>query len=245
MQIFPVLDLKGGQVVRAVGGRRDEYRSVISDLAPTSAARDIAAALRQRFSLTHLYVADLDAIAGAPPDVPTFRRLRTEGFHLWVDAGLRDCDHAASLFDAGVEELVFGLETLRGLEELSRACNRHGPRVAFSLDLKNGEPLGDRQAWKNGDAWSIAEEAVSAGIQRMIVLDLAHVGSGNGVGTEALCARIAKAFPRVEVIAGGGVRGVEDLRRLQDCGVWGVLLASALHDGRITPDHLAEFTGVA
>jgi uncharacterized protein related to proFAR isomerase len=37
--------------------------------------------------------------------------------------------------------------------------------------------------------------------------------------------------PDVEIIAGGGVRGIEDLRRLKKKGIRGVLLASALHDG--------------
>jgi phosphoribosylformimino-5-aminoimidazole carboxamide ribotide isomerase len=245
MLILPVLDLMAGQVVRGIGGRRKEYRPIVSNLAATSAPCDVAAALRQRFSLTHFYVADLDALAGAPPDIATYKSLQERGFRLCVDAGLRDSDDAAPLLDAGVEELVFGLETSHGPQQLRRACKRYGQRVVFSLDLKNGEPLGDRQCWQNGDAWSIVEQAVSAGIHRMIVLDLARVGGGGGVGTESLCARIVEAFPRVRLIAGGGVRGVEDLRRLRACGVSGVLLASALHDGSITPDQLTEFTGSA
>jgi uncharacterized protein related to proFAR isomerase len=36
------------------------------------------------------------------------------------------------------------------------------------------------------------------------------------------------------------VRDEHDLRRLRGCGVTAVLVASALHDGRIRREHLAE-----
>jgi phosphoribosylformimino-5-aminoimidazole carboxamide ribotide isomerase len=50
---------------------------------------------------------------------------------------------------------------------------------------------------------------------------------------------LAAAHPEVEVSAGGGVRGVADLRRLRDCGVRAALVASALHDGAVTAAELA------
>ena len=42
----------------------------------------------------------------------------------------------------------------------------------------------------------------------------------------------------MEVFAGGGVRDLADLGRLRQCGVAGVLVASALHDGRLRPEQL-------
>ena len=45
------------------------------------------------------------------------------------------------------------------------------------------------------------------------------------------------------MLVGGGVRGVEDLRRLKRSGASAVLVASALHDGRLTPGAAAEFSG--
>ncbi|HKB34931.1 MAG TPA: HisA/HisF-related TIM barrel protein, partial [Gemmataceae bacterium] len=67
------------------------------------------------------------------------------------------------------------------------------------------------------------------------------VGAGSGTGTEELCRWLAEAYPGVEVAAGGGVHGPDDLRRLRTCGVRAVLVASALHDGRLTRTDLAEF----
>jgi phosphoribosylformimino-5-aminoimidazole carboxamide ribotide isomerase len=105
--------------------------------------------------------------------------------------------------------------------------------VVFSLDLRDGAPLGAGAGWA-ADAASVAAQAVGLGVRRLLVLDLARVGVGTGTGTDALCARLAAAHPEVEVSAGGGVRGVADLRRLRDCGVRAALVASALHDGALT-----------
>ena len=55
-------------------------------------------------------------------------------------------------------------------------------RLIFSLDLKQGEPLGNLACWRAPDAWSIAEEVIEWGVQRLIVLDLCGVGEGKGRG---------------------------------------------------------------
>jgi phosphoribosylformimino-5-aminoimidazole carboxamide ribotide isomerase len=241
LRILPVLDILGGVVVRGVGGRRQEYRPIVSRLTRSAIPLDVARAIQSEYGLSEFYLADLDAISGASPSVPLYTQLRDAGFRLWIDAGLRFADDAEPLLAAGVEQVVFGLETLDSSSHLSRACERHGPRIIFSLDLRNGEPLGNREAWNHGDAFTIAEQAVTAGANHIIILDLARVGVGTGVGTEELCHRVAQAFPNVEIIAGGGVRGIDELQRLHECGARGVLLASILHDRRITPEHLAEF----
>lgn len=234
MRIIPVLDVMAGQVVRGVAGRRSEYRPIVSQLTSSSQPLDVAQAFRTHFGLTELYVADLDAIAGAAPAWPLYAELRAHGFRLWVDAGVRDRERSARLADHGIEGIVVGLETVSGPETLATLCQEFGgDRILFSLDLKGGQPLGAVSAWRASDAWGIAMQAVELGVRRLIVLDLERVGVGSGAGTEELCRRIAESHPHLELVAGGGVRDRHDLERLQQCGVRAVLLASALHDGRI------------
>jgi phosphoribosylformimino-5-aminoimidazole carboxamide ribotide isomerase len=235
MRLIPVLDLSKGQVVRGVAGRRRDYRPVVSRLTPSTEPLAVAREFRDHFGLTELYLADLDAIAGAPAALAVYDALHANGFRLCVDAGICLPDDAQTLARASVEGIVAGLETLRSPDALRALCADHGAgRIIFSLDLKGGRALGEVSTWDTADAWGIAVQAIDCGARRLIVLDLERVGVGAGTGTEVLCARLAADYPDVEVIAGGGVRGVEDLRRLKACGVRGVLVASALHDGRIT-----------
>src|SRR5438445_13047765 len=83
---------------------------------------------------------------------------------------------------------------------------------------------------------SIAFKAVQLGIRRLLVLDLARVGTGGGTGTEALCKELLQRHPEIELAAGGGVRAQQDLRSLKEGGIAAVLAASALHDGRLQPE---------
>jgi phosphoribosylformimino-5-aminoimidazole carboxamide ribotide isomerase len=72
----------------------------------------------------------------------------------------------------------------------------------------------------------------------MIVLDLARVGSRGGPDSSVL-AQIRRAAPDVELIAGGGVRGADDLAALARLGYDGALVATALLTGALTSDDIA------
>jgi phosphoribosylformimino-5-aminoimidazole carboxamide ribotide isomerase len=76
------------------------------------------------------------------------------------------------------------------------------------------------------------------GVEQIIVLDLVRVGSGEGVNMPFLTS--ALKLRGVKVFVGGGVRGIEDLLALRDMGVFGVLVATALHSGKITLTQLKQ-----
>lgn len=234
MRVLPVLDVMGGHVVRGVGGQRQEYRPVRSRLTASSRPLEVAQAFRDQLGLEEIYLADLDAIAGAEPAWSIFAGLRERGFRLWVDAGVRTLTRACQLVEAGSDDIIVGLETVQGPAELAEIVRALGDRVVFSLDLREGKPLGERRVWEVDDALPIAAQAVRLGVRRLLVLDLARVGLGAGVGTSELCAHLSAAAPDVEIGAGGGVRDRADIEALRSCGVRCVLIASALHDGRLT-----------
>jgi phosphoribosylformimino-5-aminoimidazole carboxamide ribotide isomerase len=237
-----------GQIVRGVAGRREEYRPNVSKLADSTEPLAIARAIQAQFGCAEFYLADLDAIQGRTPDLETIQQLQAAGLRLWVDAGIRTHRDRTlkMLIVANVARIVVGLESIEGPAELPQIIARVGPeRVVFSLDLKAGQPLGNLERWQSNDPFAIAQRAVSAGVRRMIVLDLARVGVSGGVGTEDLCVRLKRACPEVRLLAGGGVRGIDDIRKLRSTGIDNVLVASALHDGRITPTELAQLAPAA
>ena len=231
MRIIPVIDLKGGHVVRAVGGRRDEYRPIRSRLVDSSCPELIARTFRDRLNLYELYVADLDAIAGAEPAWDVYRTLAGMDLGLMVDAGVRDVATAQAVQQAGSSGVVVGLETVRGPHMLREIIGRIGcDAVWFSLDLKNGQPLGDVSEWRGPCPLEIAIEVLELGVRRVIVLDLARVGERGGTGTEKLCLELLEVEPNLQLIVGGGIRGDDDLNRLEAIGVSGALVATALHE---------------
>ncbi|WP_339912048.1 HisA/HisF-related TIM barrel protein [Symmachiella dynata] len=234
MQIIPVLDILDGNVVRGVAGRRDEYQPVESVLAAGANPLDIARGYRDALGLKRLYLADLDAIMQGRPNRKLWKKLVDDGFEILVDAGVKTIADAQQVYASGATAAIVALETSPSRELLAELCTQYGPpRVIFSLDLKQGRPLGTLDQWQNPAPFDLAVEAVSLGVEQMIVLDLAWVGTGEGLATEELCRRLLERFTQLQVITGGGIRGPGDLPVVQATGVHGLLVASALHSGRI------------
>ncbi|MDX1947844.1 MAG: HisA/HisF-related TIM barrel protein [Pirellulaceae bacterium] len=238
MQVIPVIDLMGGQVLRGVGGRRSEYRPIASPLAADARPGTVAKAFVEQFGFETVYVADLDAIMQGRPDVAAWQEIASAGLELWIDAGLADrhqirrC-HAALREHQLPARLVVGLETLTSPDELQRYSELAREKPIFSLDLKERQPLSKATVWQG-----LAPEAIAAAVEKMglgelIVLDLADVGTNGGTGTLDLCRQLWSAL-RLRIIAGGGVRNLHDLQTLASVGCESALVASALHDGRLT-----------
>lgn len=243
MLIIPVLDILNGVVVRGVGGRREEYRPVVSVLAQSARPMDVAQAFREQFGLTTLYVADLDGILRQQPNADVFRQLTSEGFELWVDAGVRSLSDSKRLFSAGAAKVVIGLESIPDRRLLSELVAEFGAsRVIFSLDLLAGRPMTGRSDWPDPSPLGIALNVIRLGVTQLIVLDLASVGEQRGPSTIALCESIQRIAPEVSLITGGGIRSADDLPPLQDAKLDGVLIATALHNGRIKHAELSALS---
>jgi phosphoribosylformimino-5-aminoimidazole carboxamide ribotide isomerase len=242
MRIVPVLDLKAGQAVRAVAGDRAHYPPLRSLLHEGTDPIGLARVLRQRFGFQELYLADLDAICGSPPALGVYRELALLGLDLWVDAGLRDVRLAETLSASGVSTLVAGLETLEGPDVLGALVRQLGPgRIVFSLDLRGGRPLLNSNAasWRVDNTLELAQMAFDQGIRRLLLLDLARVGTGTGTGTIELVRALRHRAPLdTELAVGGGVSGAADLPALRNSGASVVLVGSALHQGTIVPADL-------
>ena len=236
-EIIPVLDLMRGRVVRGIAGQRESYQPITSRLADSSDPLQIADAFASQLGLDRIYLADLDAIENNQPAWNEIERLTGAGHRLMVDAGLRDVDRARDLVERGVETVVAGLETVPGpglVRELVQAVGNE--TLVFSLDLKQGVPMAHPGDWSESTPVEIADSVIDAGVVRLIVLDLAGVGTGSGPPTLELCRRIRSRHVGIELITGGGIRGSQDISDATRAGADAVLVASALHDGSLLPD---------
>ena len=235
--MVPVMDLKAGSVVHAVGGQRDTYQPVRSELFPSADPAAVAQVLVDRFQATWVYVADLDAIQGNSPDWRSLTAVANAGLQLMLDAGVGDRDTAQTVACATVaghqlDAVIVALECLRDASDLSGLVQTIGPeRAVFSLDLINGQPLGTCTSLTARGPLKIADLAWDAGFRRLIVLDLAAVGKGQGPATIELCRSLSAGHAWLQLISGGGVRGEQDLLALSGAGCHTALVASSLYLG--------------
>jgi phosphoribosylformimino-5-aminoimidazole carboxamide ribotide isomerase len=225
--------------VHASGGRRAAYRPVPGGPLVSRLGEGLALArgyLDEMVGVRELYVADLDAIAGALPSGAHLAALGSLGAPLWVDAGVVEEERALEVRQLGASRVVVGLETLESMRQLEVVAAAVGgaDRVAFSLDLRDGVPLVRSDALRGATPAALAAEAAECGAGTVIVLDLARVGAGRGLDVSLLAGLRALLPPECALAAGGGVRGWRDIELLAGAGCDAVLVASALLDGRLT-----------
>jgi phosphoribosylformimino-5-aminoimidazole carboxamide ribotide isomerase len=235
MQVIPVLDIRGGQVVHAAGGDRAGYRPIETPLAKGSDPVSVAEGLLRLFPFRQLYLADLDGIGGGDPDRCTIARLTAAwpDVELWVDNGARSPEEALGLLAHERLAAVIGSETWREPERLGELVAAWSGRVVVSLDFRGDTFLGPAALLAQPQTWP----------DRVIVMTLARVGSGAGPDLERLKQVAALAGPDRQAHAAGGVRGPDDLLALSDAGAAGVLVASALHAGKIKAGDLYRIAG--
>ncbi len=233
MRVIPVIDILNGVAVHAVRGRRSEYQPLKSVLCASADPLDVSSAFKAA-GFSELYVADLNAIMGGHPNYLVLKQIAdTTGLRLMVDAGTADLERAEKLLNSHVSKVIIGTETLHSISFLKDAVAAVGKeRVAVSLDLKGEKVLSRFELGKLGNPLCILQEIQKVSVDQVILLDLARVGSSEGVNMPLLKEMLKNR--KLKLFVGGGVSDTADLLALKNVGVSGVLVATALHSGKIT-----------
>ncbi|MCA9011677.1 MAG: hypothetical protein KDB01_18115 [Planctomycetaceae bacterium] len=236
MNVIPVIDIRNGVAVHAVSGERSGYQTIRSRLTSDAQPVEVLKALMANFVCGDFYVADLDGIEGRGLNHSTITEMVLTGGSLIVDAGVTTISGAEILLETGVSKVVLPSESLRDLSTLEILLNHlDSDNLVFSIDLRHGNLLIEDPAWQGRSPLDLARFVIDLGLRKIIVLDLAAVGTGNGVPTLQLCRDIRHMAPEANIISGGGVDSIACVQSAADAGLDGLLIASALHDGRLTP----------
>jgi phosphoribosylformimino-5-aminoimidazole carboxamide ribotide isomerase len=236
MNIIPVIDIRNGVAVHAIAGERNAYRAIESQLTSSTQPVEVLKTLKANFGCGVFYVADLDAIEGRACNHDSIVQLALTGVSLIVDAGVTSIRAAEDLLAIGVSKVALPSESLRDLRTLKTLLNHlDSDKLVFSIDLKRGELLVNDPLWQGRSPLDLARFVIDQGLRQLIVLDLAAVGTGNGIPTLQLCRDIKHIAPEANIISGGGVDSLACVQSAADAGLDGLLIASALHDGRLTP----------
>jgi phosphoribosylformimino-5-aminoimidazole carboxamide ribotide isomerase len=232
VRIIPVMDILNGQVVHAVRGKRSEYQPLTSILINSFDPLTVALAFKT-LGFKDLYVADLDSITHNGENLNILRQISSETqLNLLVDQGVEDPEKVERLLEINVSYVIVGTETLSDLAVLGRIMEIYGKeKIIVSLDLENRKVLSKSENLRSKSPVAAASKLEEMGIGKIILLDLARVGSGEGVDVDLLD-RMSRSL-RSKILVGGGVRDVEDLLVLKNLGVAGALVATALHSGNI------------
>ena len=239
MKIIPVIDVLNGKVVHAIRGKRKEYLPLRSTLTNSVDPSAVAQAFKT-LGFNELYLADLDAILGKQPNYKIYKSItELTGLKLIVDAGINDLITAEQVLNSQITKLIIGTETLPNKKFIQETIKHFdAEQLVVSLDLMNSKVLTKPKFDGSKDALNLLRELDEIGVSQFIILDLALVGSNEGVNINFL--KKALSFLQGDVYVGGGVRDVADLIEMKTIGIAGVLVATALHSGKISINDLKQ-----
>lgn len=226
----------GGRVVHARRGDRASYRPIDSALCAGSSPLEIAGALLGLFPFTTLYLADLDAIQRRGDNAASIEALhrRFPRLELWVDSGIAGSAAYAAAQARGIAHAVIGSEAMPESALLLSLCGQEQKRFpVLSLDFRDDGFIGPPALLESPRLWP----------RHVIAMTLARVGGERGPDFDRVSALLKQA-PDKRIYAAGGVRSIDDLEELARRKASGALIASALHDGRITAKALQAFASV-
>lgn len=213
MKVFFVVDIKDGKVVAGKSGEREKYPPIssVSSVVNSDDAVEVVEEIKPRF----LYAADLDRIMGKGNNSDTLLKLSTRVEELIADCGFRKPEELENLPFTP----VVGTETF-DITQLDRKCY-------VSIDFKE-KFLDASEKFKS------YKEAVeflnSLSLEGIIVLPIHAVGT---MKTDFSILEQTLEISEHPVLLGGGISGIGDLERLKEMGCSGVLIATAIHKGRI------------
>lgn len=227
MDIFPAIDLRGGQVVRLYQGDYDKETVYAAD--PCAVARDFLAA-----GAKCLHVVDLDgARDGTLANFDSIAAIaRQGGLYIEVGGGIRDEDRIRRYLDLGVGRCILGTIAVKDFAFTERMARKYGERIAVGVDARDGYVA--VSGWKELSAEKgvdFCRRLRSAGVKAVIYTDISRDGAEQGTNL-GLYRELSK-IDGLAVTASGGVSSIEELRQLKAIGTQAAILGKALYTGRL------------
>ncbi len=237
IQVYPAIDILGGEAVRLSEG--DYGRVNIYERNPLKMADKFIEA-----GVKNVHLVDLDgAREGSPVNFPVIEAIAKRGnFFVEVGGGIRDRERIERMLDAGVDRVILGTAAVRNPVFVAESVREFGSAIAVSIDAKNG--LAAVQGWQETtslDGMEFAKKMRDMGVETLIYTDISKDGMLAGTNI-ALYEELHKlerpgdgkrGEKPFNVIASGGVTFESEIETLMALGLYGVIIGKALYEGRL------------
>lgn len=238
MQIFPAIDLCGGQVVRLYQG--DYEQMTVYGSEPCAAARDFIEA-----GTKYLHVVDLDgAREGTPVNFSSIEAIAKQGgLYIEVGGGIRTEERIRQYLDLGVSRCILGTIAVKDFDFTARMAQIYGDKIAVGVDARDGYVA--INGWKElseEKGVDFCRRLFDAGVKTIIYTDISRDGAEQGTNLEVY--RELAKIEGLHVTASGGISSVEELKQLKEIGTCGAILGKSLYTGRLNLKKVIQEVGV-
>lgn len=227
MNIFPAIDIIGGQAVRLKKGDYNQKTVYNSD--PVSVAIGF-----KNQGAKYIHLVDLDGAKSGKTDNFNVVKSIVEktGLKAEIGGGIRNIETVKKYLDCGVMRVIIGTAAITNPEFLSEALKLYGEKVAVGVDIKDGKVA--IHGWTQTADFTceeFIEMMQNKGVKTIICTDVSKDGMMSGTNL-ALYKELSQKF-NIDIVASGGVSSIDDIRALKEMNLYGAILGKALYTNSI------------
>ncbi len=228
MQIYPAIDIRGGQCVRLRQG--DYAQETVFGADPAEMAKRWVGE-----GATYLHLVDLDgAKDGHPVNGAIVRSIvKAVNVPCQLGGGLRSEADIREVIGWGVTRVIVGTKALQSPGWLAQMTELFPGRIVLGIDAKGGRVA--THGWldvSEMSALDLARECGRPPLSAIIYTDISRDGMMQGANVAGM--REMAQSSALPVIASGGVTTLDDVVQLQDAGLSGAIIGRAIYEGRLS-----------
>ena len=237
MEIFPAIDIIGGQVVRLKEG----------DYSQVSVYGDNPLAMASRFAeqgAKNLHVVDLDgAKEGTAVNFSVIQNLcKKTGLSIQVGGGIRDEARIASYLELGVDRVILGTVAVKNYPFVEEMVRKYGDKIAVGVDARDEKVA--VSGWLDVtemDAIQFCVRLRDTGVKTVIFTDIAKDGMLGGTNLD-LYKRLC-TIKDLSISASGGITTLSDIEGLKEMNLYGAIVGKALYTGHLSLSEVLKIAG--
>lgn len=234
IELIPAIDIIGGECVRLTKGDYD--RKTVYANSPVEMAKRF-----EKAGFKRLHVVDLDGAKSKHiVNVDTLKAITTET-SLVVDfgGGIKTDDDIEKAFSYGASMVTVGSVAITNKELFAGWLEKYGAdRIILGADVRHGKI--SINGWKEDsteDLLPFLKYYIDKGVRNVLCTEISKDGTLAGPAIE-LYKEIMAAYPHINLIASGGVSGIDDIKALNEAGIPATVFGKAIYEGKIDIDEL-------
>jgi len=237
MEIIPAIDIIDGKCVRLTKGDYSQMKVYNED--PLEVANTFV-----DHGLTRLHLVDLDGARKKRVVNHKVLEKIAGKTSLFIDfgGGVQSNEDIRIAFECGARQITGGSIAVKDPATFEAWLIRFGPeKVILGADVRDGKiAVSGWQEKSELHIFDFLEKYVEKSVKYVISTDVSKDGMLKGPAFE-LYKDINERFADLKLIASGGVSGVDDLEKLSETSVYGVIIGKAIYEGRIDLKELSKF----
>lgn len=229
MKVIPAIDLKDGQVVRLYKGDY-EKKKIYSDN-PVKVAKQF-----ENLKADFIHIVDLDgAKNGRNINTSVIKKIRENvSIPIEVGGGIRN-EETVKLYleELKVDRVILGTIAINNIEFVKEMIKKYGnEKIVVGVDIKNNFVA--ISGWEEKSKkyyFDFIKEIEQIGIKYIIVTDISKDGTLEGPSYK-LYEEIKKNY-NLNVIVSGGIKDIEDIKKISELDYYGLIIGKAYYEGKI------------